>query len=77
MAVQSVATTQAPPAQVQRALARLTRVQGVLFCATKTLDEHLVGSPEWEISEALYGAQELLSECYSTLSDALAEKAEG
>ena len=54
-----------------RALERLTRVQGIVACATKMLDKHLSENWEWEISEALHGALDLLSGCYSTLSDAL------
>lgn len=58
--------------EISAALARLTHVQGVLFCAVSVLDEHVVGSPEWQISEALHGALALLDGCYTTLSDATA-----
>jgi len=54
---------------IEAAIARLSNVQGILMCATKVLDQEIVGSPIWAVSEALHAAVGLVSDSYCMLYD--------
>ena len=72
-----MATETVAQADVDKAIARIANVQGILTVAVMTLDEELTGSPLWEVSEAIHGAIALLSDSYCTLGEALSAPERG
>jgi hypothetical protein len=61
----------ATEAEIERALDRLTQVEGMLFFVSNHFQAQMDGQSEnWFACEALQGAQSLLDGCYSVLMDA-------